>query len=403
MPMISVEDARRRILETVDQPLEIETIALEDALGRVVAEPISARITQPPFAASAMDGYAVRAQDVVSVPAVLDVIGEAPAGRAFGGIVGIGQAVRIFTGAPVPEGADTIVIQEDTQPGGDGRVRIVEGADIGRYIRPRGLDFSEGDRLIEPGRRLVSRNIALAAAMNVAKVRVFRKPRIAILATGDELVLPGGTPRPDQIISSNNFGLRAMIRSLGGEPIDLGIAADTIASLKNAGERAAGCDVLVTLGGASVGDHDLVQAALTELGLEVDFWRIAMRPGKPLMFGRLGDIRVFGLPGNPVSALVCARLFVKPMIDGLSGLVELEDPPETARLATPLSGNDRRQDYVRARLYRDSSGDLMAEPFARQDSSMLRTLSEADALIIRMPHAPAAEIGEIVEFLPLDF
>ena len=401
--MISVEDARRRILATVDTPLQRETIALEDALGRVVAEPIAARITQPPFAASSMDGYAVRSADVADVPVVLDVIGEAPAGRAYSGSVKQGQAVRIFTGAPVPDGADAIVIQEDTEPQADGRVAVNEGAGKGRYIRPRGLDFSEGDVLIEAGQRLVSRNIALAAAMNVAEVTVYRKPRVAILATGDELVLPGGTPRPDQIISSNNFGLRAMIRSLGGEPVDLGIAADTIASLRDAARRAEGCDVLVTLGGASVGDHDLVQAALTELGLEVDFWRIAMRPGKPLMFGHLGDIRVFGLPGNPVSALVCARLFVKPMVDRLSGMADSDEQPETAHLAAPMQQNDRRQDYVRAKLYRDSSGMLLAEPFARQDSSMLRTLSQADALIIRKPHAPSAESGEIVEFLPLDF
>lgn len=403
MSLISVEVARQRVLATVLKPLEAETVLLQDALGRVVAESVVARITQPPFAASAMDGYAVRAQDVADVPVALEVIGEAPAGRAFAGAVGAGQAVRIFTGAPVPEGADAIVVQEDTEAAGDGRVRVLQTVQKHQFVRPRGLDFAEGDVLIDAGLRLASRNIALAAAMNVARVSVHRKPRVAILATGDELVLPGGTPRPDQIISSNNFGLRAFVTALGGEPVDLGIAGDTIESLRAAAGRCAGCDILVTLGGASVGDHDLVQAALGGLGLEVDFWRIAMRPGKPLMFGRLGDVHVFGLPGNPVSALVCARLFLRPMLERMSGLHDEADYPITARLTVALDANDRRQDYLRAKVSRDPEGSLLVEPFSRQDSSMLRTLSNADALIIRPPHAPAAAPGDATDILLLDF
>lgn len=403
MSLMSVEEARGRVLETASGPLETEVIHIEAALGRVLAADISARITQPPFAASAMDGYAVRAADVADIPVELTIVGEAPAGRAYGGSVGPGEAVRIFTGAPVPDGADTIVIQEDTDKVAEDRVRVNEASDPGRFIRPSGLDFSEGDVLITAGRRLIPREIALAAAMNVAEISVYRRPRVAILATGDELVLPGSTPRPDQIVSSNNFGLRTLVAKFGGEAIDLGIARDDIESLRNAAERARDCDILVTLGGASVGDHDLVQDALGQMGLEVNFWRIAMRPGKPLMFGRMGDVRVLGLPGNPVSSFVCARLFLKPLLDRLCGLSGEEDRSVTARLAIDVAENDRRQDYLRAKLSRDDSGVLVAEPFARQDSSMLRTLTEADGLIIRPPHAPAAAAGDLVDVLLLDF
>ncbi len=403
MSLMPVEEARRRVLETASGPLDTEVIPIEQALGRVLASDISARITQPPFAASAMDGYAVRAVDVTQVPVELTIVGEAPAGRAYDGSIGPGEAVRIFTGAPVPDGADTIVIQEDTDKLSEDRVSVRETSEVGRHIRPSGLDFSEGDVLITAGRRLIPREIALAAAMNVAEISVYRRPRVAVLATGDELVLPGSTPRPDQIVSSNNFGLRTLVAKFGGEAVDLGIARDNLESLRSAAAGAQDCDILVTLGGASVGDHDLVQDALGQMGLEVNFWRIAMRPGKPLMFGRMGDVRVLGLPGNPVSSFVCARLFLKPLLDTLCGLSGEEDQSVTARLAIDVAANDRRQDYLRARLQRDGSGTLVAEPFPRQDSSMLRTLTEADGLIIRPPHAPAAAAGDLVDVLLLDF
>ena len=403
MSLMPVEEARRRVLETACRPLDTQVIAIEQALGRVLARDVRARITQPPFAASAMDGYAVRAADVAEVPADLTVIGEAPAGHAYGGAVGPGQAVRIFTGAPVPEGADAIVIQEDADKVSDDRVRVRESSDAGRHIRPSGLDFSRGDALIAAGRRLIPRQIALAAAMNVAEITVYRRPSVAVLATGDELVLPGSTPRPDQIVSSNSFGLRTLVTKFGGEAVDLGIARDDIESLREAAARARGCDILVTLGGASVGDHDLVRGALGQAGLEVDFWRIAMRPGKPLMFGRMGDVRVLGLPGNPVSAFVCARLFLKPLLDTLCGLSGEDGRSVTARLAMDIAANDRRQDYLRAKLTHDGSGMPVAEPFPRQDSSMLRTLTEADGLIVRPPHAPAAGAGDMVDVLLLDF
>ncbi len=403
MALIPVDEALRRIVSDVS-PLPPEAVALDRALGRALAADLASRRTQPPWDVSAMDGYAVRAADVATVPVRLNVIGSAPAGHPFRSAVGAGEAVRIFTGAPLPEGADAIVIQEDTERDGD-TVIIRETSAAGRFVRRRGLDFAEGDVLVSGGSRLRPRDIALAAAMNYAEIPVRRRPRVAVLATGDELAPPGTDPGPDRIISSNSYGVGAMVRQFGGEAIDLGIAPDTRDALA-AGIRQAqtsGAEILVTLGGASVGEHDLVQDALKAEGLTLDFWQIAMRPGKPLMFGRLGDMRVLGLPGNPVSAMVCARLFLVPLVEELLGLTDRGTGDVPAVLGGDLPENDRRQDYLRATAVRDDTGRLVAAPFARQDSSMLATLGRADAFIVRPPHAPAAKAGDACAVMLLDF
>lgn len=399
--MLNVADALSRVAGGIS-PLPEETVPLEQAHGRVLSKELAARMTQPPFDASAMDGYAVRAEDVASVPCRLSVIGESAAGLPFEGSVGAGEAVRIFTGGAVPEGADAIVIQEDVTPDGDA-ITVNEGAEAGAYIRPCGFDFAEGDILLPENRKLSARDLALAAAMNVAKLAVRRKPRIAILATGDELVMPGERPGAGQIISSIPYALAAMIDKAGGEPVRLGIARDTTQSLAEHIARASDADVLLTIGGASVGDHDLVQAALREAGMALDFWKIAMRPGKPLMFGELDGQRVLGVPGNPVSAIVCTRIFLFPMIERLLGLDTALTPPLTARLSSPLEKNGPRQHYMRATLDQDENGQAIVEPVRSQDSSLLSPLSQADCLIIRAPGAPAAAAGDTVPYLPLDF
>jgi len=398
--LMPVEDARQRVLDAM-VPVAAETIALADALGRVLAHDVTARVTQPPTAVSAMDGYAVIAADAATVPCTLEVVGEAPAGGAYEGEVSGGQAVRIFTGGPVPDGADAIVIQEDTTRDGD-QVTITEAATKGRFIRPAGLDFRDGDVGLDAGRVLTARDIALAAAMNVPWLRVRRRPKIAVLATGDELVMPGEPIGPNQIVSSNNVGLCALIQASGAEALDLGIAADNAESLRTLAAGARTADLLVTVGGASVGDHDLIQSVLGETGLEVDFWRIAMRPGKPLIFGHLGDVPMLGLPGNPVSALVCGLVYLRPAIAALLGA---EDPgPKLSRviLGSDLGENDRRQDYLRARLTTGDDGQPVATPFGKQDSSMLSRLAHADCLILRPPHAPATSAGDPVDAILLD-
>ncbi len=397
--MIPVAEAIARILAGVE-PLPAETVALGDGLGRVLAEDLASRRTQPPAAVSAMDGYAVRAEDVARPPAALRVVAEVPAGAVWTGVVGRGEAVRIFTGAPVPDGADTIVIQEDCARAG-ARVSVREAAAAGAYIRPAGLDFSEGDILLRAGRRLASRDIGLAAAMNRPWLPVRRRPRVALLATGDEIALPGEPLGARQIVSSSGPGLAALVAEAGGAPVSLGVAEDNTASLRARAAGARGADILVTLGGASVGEHDLVQPALAQDGLEVDFWRIAMRPGKPLMFGRMGGALVLGLPGNPVSAFVCALLFLRPLIDALQGLPAGPPAREPARLGAALAANDRREDYLRARLAPDGAGLPVVTPFTRQDSSMLARFVEADALLVRAPHAPPARAGDIVEVIRL--
>ncbi len=396
--MISVEQALIRILGAFS-PLPSETVSLTEALGRILAEDVSAALTQPPHDVSAMDGFAVRAADLTQVPVNLKVVAEIAAGSLRREPLEPGQAARIFTGAPLPPGADAIVIQENTEAEA-GRVRILQSVEPGRYVRPAGLDFKAGELGIAAGQRLTSRDVGLAAAMNRPWLKVRRRPRVAILSTGDEVVLPGEALGESQIVASNGFSLSAFVTATGGQAIHLGIAADDCDRLDSALDQAAGSDLLVTSGGASVGKHDLVQRALVDKGMDLDFWKIAMRPGKPLMFGRMGDTPVLGLPGNPVSSLVCALLFLRPAIDALLGSTE-ELPSETAILGRDLGENDERQDYLRARLEADATGRLTAVPFERQDSSMLATLSRADCLIVRPPHAPTAAAGEAVTILRL--
>lgn len=392
MSLLPVAEALARVMDGAG-PGSSEELPLHEAAGRVLAAPLRALRTQPPFDASAMDGYAVRSADIAAAPARLRVIGEAPAGRLFSGMVGSGEAVRIFTGAPLPEGADTILIQENARKIEDGVIEALEPAKPGRHIRRRGLDFTEGEELLEAGRLLDPAALSLAASANHPSLSVVRRPRIAIIATGDELLPPGSTTGPDQIISSNAYGVGAVAKSIGAEAIDLGIAPDRRDAIAAMVRKAldSGVDVVVTLGGASVGDHDLVHDVLAAEGMALDFWRIAMRPGKPLMFGRLGATRVLGLPGNPVASLICSHLFLKPLLARLGGLAHAPDIRD-AILGSELRANDVRQDYLRATV-EDVGGRLVATAFQVQDSSMLRTLAASKALIVREPFAPAAEAG----------
>lgn len=398
--MIPVAEALDRILAAF-APLPAEVVPVTGAVGRVLAADVAARLTQPPADVSAMDGWAVRTDDIATLPATLRRIGSAPAGQPFAGTVGAGEAVRIFTGGVLPAGADTVVIQEDCDDHGE-TVTVREGTGPGRWVRPAGLDFRAGGTMLRAGQRLTVRDVALCAAMNVPWLTVHRRPRVAILATGDEIVRPGEPIGPGQIVSSNSIALTAMVARCGGEAIDLGIAADTHDSLKRLAAGAAGCDLLVTTGGASVGEHDLVRSALGTEGLALDFWKIAMRPGKPLMFGRFGATPMIGLPGNPVSSLVCALLFIRPALRRMQGEDATATLTRRARLGAPMAANDRRQDYVRAALNPGADGLPVATAFPKQDSSMLSFLAEADCLIVRPPHAPAAAAGDLVEIVPLD-
>ncbi|ANK81278.1 MAG: molybdopterin molybdenumtransferase MoeA [Rhizobiales bacterium NRL2] len=397
--MIPVAEARERILAALT-PTPLEWVGLERASGRVLAEAVLARRTQPPADMSAMDGYAVRAADT-GTGQPLRQIGESAAGRGFSGSIGPGETVRIFTGAPLPEGADAILIQEDAEAEGD-VIRPREAVRSGTYVRPAGLDFREGDAGMAAGQEIGPRNIGLLAAMNAPWVPVRRRPRIALLSTGEELVRPGEAPGPDQIISSNALSVGALVARAGGEAVDIGIALDRPDALAEAGRRAAGCDMLVTLGGASVGEHDLVQEVLGGKGLDIDFWRIAMRPGKPLMFGRFGDVPLLGLPGNPVSALVCAVIFLRPAIRAMLGAEDTLPPLRRGRLGRDLPPNDRREDYLRSIAVRGDDGLQTVTPFERQDSSMLSVMSRANALAVRPPHAPAMAAGEPIDYIALD-
>jgi len=403
MALLPVAEALQRVLADA-RPLPLERIPLADARRRVLAEDLRALRTQPPADVSAMDGYAIRAEDVTSAPTDLKVIGEVAAGRPFPNELRPGQAVRIFTGGELPLGADTIVVQERTRRDGD-IVIITAVPEKGRHIRRAGLDFQKNEILLSRGRVLSGRDLGLAAAMNHPMLPVHRKPRVALLATGDELVMPGQQPGPGQIVYSNGYSVAALARQEGADVSDLGIVrdnlADTVTAIRNAKLRRA--DVLVTMGGASVGDYDLVQDALTAEGMELSFWKIAMRPGRPLMHGRLGPIHVLGLPGNPVSAYVCAVLFLLPLLRVLSGRSDHSIPTEHALLGSDLPENDERADYLRARLSRSSRGALVATPFPLQDSSMTRVLAEADCLVLREPHAPRASAGSpcVIMKLPL--
>ncbi len=365
----------------------------------MLAEDLAATLTQPPFDASAMDGYAVRGADLAKIPATLKLIGESLAGRGFGGSVGSGEAVRIFTGAPVPKGADSIVIQEDTEQ--DGTKVLVKAGAPGRHIRPRGQDFKSGETLLAANTKLNGRSLMLAAAMNHAELPVRRKPKVAILATGDEVVPPGSKLAPDQIVSSVPYGVAALVEAEGGEAMSLGIARDDVESLVTLARSGSAADILVTIGGASVGERDLVAAALRSEGLELDFWKIAMRPGKPMIYGRMGHQRVLGLPGNPVSAIICARVFLVPMLRRLLGLAA-EQPTQEAVLGEALEANGSREHYMRAVSRWTETGERVVSPLASQDSSLVADLARADCLIVRPVDAPAAPEGSCVQILPLD-
>jgi len=399
LALMPVADALAAILDD-SEPLNEEMAALDAAHHRTLSRDVAARRTQPPQAMSAMDGYAVRGADAAAVGSRLRVIGEVAAGRPFDRAIGEGEAARIFTGGVIPDGADAVVIQEDTVVDGD-TITVTEAALPGRHIRPAGVDFHAGDVLLKAGNRLTDRDLSLAASMNYPELPVRRRPKVALLATGDELVMPGNEPGPGQIVYSNGYALRALIRSEGAETIDLGIAADTMeattAGIRAA--RAANADILVTTGGASVGDHDLVKKALDAEGVGIAFWKIAMRPGKPMMHGRLGSMRVVGVPGNPVSSYVCTLLFVVPLIRALLGNATIHHRREAAVLGRDLGPNDLREDYLRAVIETRGDGTLVANPVMAQDSSLLANLSRSQGLVIRAPFAPAAKAGSPCEIL----
>jgi len=400
MALMPVAEALRLVLIEA-KPLPIETVALDQARGRVLAEDIAALRTQPPAAVSAMDGYAVRASDVATAPVTLKVIGEIAAGHPFARQIAAGQAARIFTGGVMPDDTDTVVIQELTSREGD-NVTVQKSTAKGRNVRNQGIDFTQGEVLLRKGRRLTDRDVMLVAAMNHASVSVHRQPKVAVLGTGDELVLPGGTPRSGEIVYSNGFALIALARTEGADAHDLGIARDRVEDITKAIRRARewGADILVTSGGASVGEHDLVQRALAAEGLDLSFWRVALRPGRPMMHGRLGTMQVLGVPGNPVSSYVCAFLFLVPLIRRLSGRSDVELRPERVRLGGNLPANDQRADYLRATLA-DGPDGLVATPLPSQDSSLMAPLARADCLVIREAHAPAAVAGSDCVILKL--
>ena len=401
MALLSVADALARVLEHA-APLPADEVPLAEAAGCVLAYDLKALRTQPPADVSAMDGYAVRTADVASAPVHLKVVGEVAAGRPFAHAIGPGEAARIFTGGVMPDGADTVVIQEHTKRDGSS-VDVEKPGGKGRHIRVQGLDFKAGDILLNAGHRLTARDLALAAAMSHPLLPVHRRPKVALFATGDELVPPGVEPGPGQIVSSNTFALSALVRAEGADVIDLGIVHDrlddTIAAVRRARELHA--DILVTSGGASVGDYDLVQKAFTAEGMALSFWRLALRPGRPLMHGRLGAMHVLGVPGNPVSAFVCGFLFLVPLIRRLAGRNDLSPQVELAVLGCDLPENDERADYLRATLNNDAQGPV-ATPFPVQDSSMIRPLAKADCLLIREPYEPAAKAGSVCRIVKFE-
>lgn len=396
--MISVAEAYAKVAAGIT-PLPSEIVPIDRALGRVLAEPAAARLSMPPADVSSMDGYALRAADTIPAPDIFYRIGESAAGHGFDGFVDTSQAVRIFTGAPMPRGADAVVMQEDCEVEDD-RITVKVRVDPGNFVRPAGMDFKQGEILLHPGQVLSARDIGLLASMNVPQVAVARRPRVALLATGDELARPGDALRPGQIINSNAYTLAAMVRVFGGEPLDLGIALDTEASLADRLADFKGADLLVTMGGASVGDYDLVGKALGKEGFNLGFHKVAMKPGKPLIFGHIHGVPVLGVPGNPVSAAVTAFLFLRAAMRLLQGLPAGIEPTQWARLACDASANGPRQEYLRARRETAADGQMALRPFEAQDSALLALLCQADVLIVRPPHAPAARAGDMVPYLP---
>lgn len=390
--MITVSEARALLFDLVAS-LPVEQVPLTSAAGRVLARDVTARRDQPPFAASSMDGYALKSAEV-EPHAMFKVIGEAAAGHRFDRTVGAGQAVRIFTGAPMPEGADFVVIQEHVSRTGD-LIRICDAPGAKDNVRPAGVDFRSGSTLPAP-RLLRPEDVALLAAMNIAAVPVTRRPVVALISTGDELVMPGDTPGPDQIIASNSFGLKALIEASGALARLLPIARDSLSSLQTAFGLAEGADLIVTIGGASVGDHDLVGRVAGDLGMQRSFYKVLMQPGKPLMAGRLGEAAMVGLPGNPVSAMVCGHVFLVPMLRAMLGLGKTVPPLRRAVLAADIGRNGQREHYMRATL---SDGALRL--FADQDSSLLSVLAQANALLVRPPDDPPRNAGEAVSYLPM--
>jgi molybdopterin molybdotransferase len=403
IPLMPVEEALERVLASVAAPTEREEVALAEAYGWTLANDVVSRRVQPPFANSAMDGYALRAADAARVPARLTVVGESAAGRPFDGRLGPGEAARIFTGAPLPESADAVATQESARREG---ATVVLDALVapGDHVRAAGCDFNVGEIVLRAGCRLSARDLALAAAANHPTLAVRRRPRVAILASGDELAAPGAALGKSRIISCNTFAVAGIVVAAGGAPIDLGIAADDPKALATCLAQAVAerADVLVTLGGASVGDHDLMRQALVDAGMDLGFWRVGMRPGKPLIHGRLGATIVLGLPGNPTSSTLCALLFLRPLVRALLGDPDAgADQSESARLAVALPANSPRRDYMRATLARDTGGLDLAMPIASQDSSLVKAFALADALLVREPNAPAAVAGEMCRIIRL--
>lgn len=402
MSLLPVDEALERLLDGAE-PKGEEQVSIGNAHGRILSQNITSKRAQPPFNASAMDGYAVRYVDANKVGMTLRVVGESAAGHRFSGSIGQGEAVRIFTGAPVPDDADTILIQENTKVVQDNIIEVTDPAQANRHIRLKGVDFDEDQMLLEKSRYLDYSALTLTACMNQSHVFVFQKPNVCVLATGDELVEPGGTPDENQIISSNSYGVTALCSNAGANVHDLGIAFDNMDDIKERVQKAidSKADILVTIGGASVGDYDLVQKALVDMGMELNFWKIAMRPGKPLMFGKLGDMRFIGLPGNPASCLVTAILFLAPLVRKLAGNPALQII-QKAKTTIDLPENAERQDYMRARVERDENGELIATPFSRQDSSLVRVFADANGLLIRTPNAKSAKTGDICDVILLN-